>query len=408
MIVVEGGVAAHRPGPRRRGHPGAPDRRRADDLRAAAPRLTAAGRPTAASRRRRRRRRAGRRGGWAASTSCWRRSVAGRCSNGRWARSRRRPTVDRIVVVTRAGAGRRAGRRAVAAAVGRDVVAGGPDAPDVGGRRPRCARRAERRLRRRPDRVVLVHDGARPLVTPALVDAVVLAAAEHGAAIPVLPVAETVKRVVGGVVVETVERAALATAQTPQGARRSLLRDGIRRASRPAASAASRTKPPCWRPVPSPSMRSRRTHEPQGDAPRRPSPRRRIARRRSHAHRVRSRQPSVRTGPAARPRRRRGRRRAAAPRALRRRRRAARRRRRAPRCGRPRRSRAALPGRRADAERDRLRRSCSARSSPGSRGAGYRPSSVDVTVLGARPRLADRLDAMRDTIAASWACPRPP
>ena len=55
-----------------------------------------------------------------------------------------------------------------------------------------------------------------------------LAAAEHGAAVPVLPVAETVKRVVGGVVVETVERADLATAQTPQGARRSLLRDGIR------------------------------------------------------------------------------------------------------------------------------------------------------------------------------------
>jgi 2-C-methyl-D-erythritol 2,4-cyclodiphosphate synthase len=49
------------------------------------------------------------------------------------------------------------------------------------------------------DRVVLVHDGARPLVTPALVDAVARAAEEHGAAIPVLPVAETVKRVVEGV-----------------------------------------------------------------------------------------------------------------------------------------------------------------------------------------------------------------
>src|SRR4029079_4875775 len=48
-------------------------------------------------------------------------------------------------------------------------------------------------------------------------------------AIPVLPVAETVKRVVDGVVVETVERAELATAQTPQGARRSLLREAFAR-----------------------------------------------------------------------------------------------------------------------------------------------------------------------------------
>jgi 2-C-methyl-D-erythritol 4-phosphate cytidylyltransferase/2-C-methyl-D-erythritol 2,4-cyclodiphosphate synthase len=79
------------------------------------------------------------------------------------------------------------------------------------------------------DRVVLVHDGARPLVSPALIDAIARAAAEHGAAIPVLPVAETVKRVVGGVIVETVDRAQLAAAQTPQGARRSLLREAFER-----------------------------------------------------------------------------------------------------------------------------------------------------------------------------------
>ena len=40
-------------------------------------------------------------------------------------------------------------------------------------------------------RVLLVHDGARPLVSTGLIEAVVLAAAAHGAAIPVLPVAET-------------------------------------------------------------------------------------------------------------------------------------------------------------------------------------------------------------------------
>jgi len=74
------------------------------------------------------------------------------------------------------------------------------------------------------DRPVLVHDGARPLVTAALVEAVVAAVREHGAAIPVDPVRETVKRIVDGRVVATIDRRQLATAQTPQGARRGLLR----------------------------------------------------------------------------------------------------------------------------------------------------------------------------------------
>jgi len=73
------------------------------------------------------------------------------------------------------------------------------------------------------DRVLLVHDGARPLVTPALVSAVARAAAEHGAAIPVLPVSETIKRLDGDLVGETVDRSGLATAQTPQGVRSGLL-----------------------------------------------------------------------------------------------------------------------------------------------------------------------------------------
>jgi len=73
-------------------------------------------------------------------------------------------------------------------------------------------------------RPVLVHDGARPLVSPRLVEAVARAVAESGAAIPVVPVAETIKRVGDGFVHETVDRAALAAAQTPQGARRDLLR----------------------------------------------------------------------------------------------------------------------------------------------------------------------------------------
>jgi len=71
--------------------------------------------------------------------------------------------------------------------------------------------------------VILVHDGARPLVSADLVDAVARAAAIHGAAIPVMPVVDTLKRVEDGRVAGTVERSGLAAAQTPQGVRRDVL-----------------------------------------------------------------------------------------------------------------------------------------------------------------------------------------
>jgi 2-C-methyl-D-erythritol 4-phosphate cytidylyltransferase/2-C-methyl-D-erythritol 2,4-cyclodiphosphate synthase len=79
------------------------------------------------------------------------------------------------------------------------------------------------------DRVVLVHDGARPLVSRALVEAVAEAAAAHGAAIPVVPIGETVKRIEDGHVTSTLDRTSLATAQTPQGVRRSILRAAFER-----------------------------------------------------------------------------------------------------------------------------------------------------------------------------------
>lgn len=77
--------------------------------------------------------------------------------------------------------------------------------------------------------VVVVHDGARPLVSPGLVDRVAQAAAEAGAAVPVVALTDTIKRVAGGRVTETVDRSGLAGAQTPQGARRALLLDAYAR-----------------------------------------------------------------------------------------------------------------------------------------------------------------------------------
>jgi 2-C-methyl-D-erythritol 4-phosphate cytidylyltransferase/2-C-methyl-D-erythritol 2,4-cyclodiphosphate synthase len=75
----------------------------------------------------------------------------------------------------------------------------------------------------RLDRVVLVHDGARPAISAGLIEADTRAAEIHGAAIPVLPVVETVKRMEGELVGETVDRSTLVTAQTPQAVRTSLL-----------------------------------------------------------------------------------------------------------------------------------------------------------------------------------------
>ncbi len=74
------------------------------------------------------------------------------------------------------------------------------------------------------DRIILVQDGARPIVDAAMVRSVIAAVADHGAAVPILPIAETVKRIDGGLVGATVDRDGLGVAQTPQGVRRGLLR----------------------------------------------------------------------------------------------------------------------------------------------------------------------------------------
>lgn len=73
--------------------------------------------------------------------------------------------------------------------------------------------------------VVVVHDAARPFVPSSVVQAVVAAVrAGHDAVVPVLPVADTIKRVAAdGRVVETLDRSGLYATQTPQGFRRSVL-----------------------------------------------------------------------------------------------------------------------------------------------------------------------------------------
>ena len=80
--------------------------------------------------------------------------------------------------------------------------------------------------------IVVVHDAVRPFITRALIDAVVAAAADTGAAICALPIAETVKRVRDGVVEATLDRTGLWSVQTPQAFRAALLREAHEKARR--------------------------------------------------------------------------------------------------------------------------------------------------------------------------------
>jgi 2-C-methyl-D-erythritol 4-phosphate cytidylyltransferase len=75
--------------------------------------------------------------------------------------------------------------------------------------------------------VVVVHDAARPLVDDAVIERVLAPLAEgFDGVVPALPIPDTLKRVEGGVVAETVDREGLVAAQTPQV----FLADTLRRA----------------------------------------------------------------------------------------------------------------------------------------------------------------------------------
>lgn len=80
--------------------------------------------------------------------------------------------------------------------------------------------------------LVLVHDGARPFVEVELILRVLEAAREQGAAVPLIPVRETLKSVdAAGLITGTVNRGAFALAQTPQGFRRVILNAALEWAS---------------------------------------------------------------------------------------------------------------------------------------------------------------------------------
>lgn len=76
--------------------------------------------------------------------------------------------------------------------------------------------------------VVLIHDAARPFVSAGLISRTIDAAAVHGAAIAAVQSRDTVKRVTGEVITETIPRETIYLAQTPQGFRRDVLAAAVK------------------------------------------------------------------------------------------------------------------------------------------------------------------------------------
>ena len=100
------------------------------------------------------------------------------------------------------------------------VVAGGET-------RSASVRRGFEALGAGDDDVVAVHDAARPFLTADEIRAVLSAAEKTGAAIAATPVVDTIKRTAAGRILETVERADLYGAATPQAFRASVLRRAL-------------------------------------------------------------------------------------------------------------------------------------------------------------------------------------
>lgn len=80
--------------------------------------------------------------------------------------------------------------------------------------------------------VVLVHDGVRPLVSEDLIDRVIEATIESGAAVPAIPIEDTVKLVEGKNVIRTLDRKDILRAQTPQGFFYGLLKAALDKANK--------------------------------------------------------------------------------------------------------------------------------------------------------------------------------
>ncbi len=109
------------------------------------------------------------------------------------------------------------------------TVAGGP-------RRQDSVRNGFREVRGGGRDIVLIHDGARPLVGNALIGRIIDETTRSGAAVPVLALEDTVKEVGDSAIVRTHDRNTLYRAQTPQGFFYEVLQEAFAAAERDAFS----------------------------------------------------------------------------------------------------------------------------------------------------------------------------
>lgn len=118
------------------------------------------------------------------------------------------PAIKEIVVVTRQDLLKKVTGLCAGFSKVNAVVAGGMDRPES----------VQNGLNALSSKVKLaaIQDGARPLITQAVIDRAVRAAHTYGAAAPGVPVKDTVKIVSGGVVSQTPDRSSLQAIQTPQ------------------------------------------------------------------------------------------------------------------------------------------------------------------------------------------------
>lgn len=80
--------------------------------------------------------------------------------------------------------------------------------------------------------VVLIHDGARPLVSNEVIERVINAAAKYGAATCAVPLKDTVKVVnEDGIVIKTPNRSTMVAVQTPQGFRTDVYKNAVEQAA---------------------------------------------------------------------------------------------------------------------------------------------------------------------------------
>lgn len=141
----------------------------------------------------------------------------------RWAASALATVAERIVVTSPADALADFSQALAGVPAEINIVAGGTTRQDS------VREGVERLADLDAEAVVLVHDAARPFMPVAVFGRLIEAAEHHDAAIPVLPVVDTIVSGVGGPV-SYLDRPSLGAVQTPQAIRLGPLRDVHRRA----------------------------------------------------------------------------------------------------------------------------------------------------------------------------------